>query len=277
VKVGRDAFDEEAIRLIEEKNPDVEFDWVRILKGPIQTDQKPAERSSESKRRGRDRNQQGRPPSRGTPHEETRSIDIPERDRDQEPAPPPEADRGAGVRVDVATEATNTETVVDELDVDAGLSDSDPAGVAEEVADYPGSPETAEAPAPSAAHRRLGSEGVSRLRARHAEVLARISERITDPVRKDELKATAERLNPDTWVTDDEVRAGLEQYETVFESLRGPLGRRRKRRRRGGRGGAERAASAEQLDNAATPPDSDDRVEEEDTDGDSDGGESNGS
>ena len=84
----------------------------------------------------------------------------------------------------------------------------------------------------TAAQARLGFEGLSRLRARHAEVLARISEKVTDPGRRDELKSDAERLNPDTWVTDAEVTAGLESYETVFESLRGVVGRRRKRRGR---------------------------------------------
>src|SRR5687768_3487806 len=36
VRVGRSALDEEAIRLIEEHNPDVEFDWTRILKGGVE-------------------------------------------------------------------------------------------------------------------------------------------------------------------------------------------------------------------------------------------------
>ncbi len=86
----------------------------------------------------------------------------------------------------------------------------------------------------SAAERRLGSEGLSRLRARYSEVLARISETVSDPQRQDELKTQAERLNPDTWVTDTEVTAGLESYESVFESLRTVVGRRRRRRRRSG-------------------------------------------
>jgi hypothetical protein len=61
---------------------------------------------------------------------------------------------------------------------------------------------------------------------------------VTDPGARDELKRQAERLNPDTWVTDDEVTAGLEQYEAVFESLRSVVGRRRRRRRRKGGAGA---------------------------------------
>lgn len=93
-----------------------------------------------------------------------------------------------------------------------------------------------ELPESPAAALRLGSEGLERLRARHAEVLARISEKITDPARRAELKSQADRLNPDTWVTDEDVTAGLEQYESVFEALRSVVGRRRKRRKR--RGGA---------------------------------------
>jgi hypothetical protein len=34
VKVGRPALDEEAIRWIEEHNPDIEFDWPKILEAP---------------------------------------------------------------------------------------------------------------------------------------------------------------------------------------------------------------------------------------------------
>jgi hypothetical protein len=117
-----------------------------------------------------------------------------------------------------------------------------PAPVTPELraADEPGAP-TAFGPVST----RLGSEGLSRLRARHAEVLARITEKITNPVQSEQLKASAERLNPDTWVTDAEVVAGLEAYETVFDSLRGVIGRRRKRRRR-------RSGSSEQTQ-AAVP------------------------
>ena len=101
----------------------------------------------------------------------------------------------------------------------------------------PGSP-VDDPPPPTAAHARLGSEAVLRLRGRYAEVLARLRERVQDPTRLEELKSHAERLNPDTWVTDAEVAAGLEQYEEVFESLRGVVGRRRRRRRRGPRADA---------------------------------------
>ena len=75
----------------------------------------------------------------------------------------------------------------------------------------------------SAAHARLGSEGLARLRARYSEMLARISERTDDPNRQGELKSLAERLNPDGWVTGDDVTAGLESYEATFAALRAEL------------------------------------------------------
>jgi hypothetical protein len=70
-----------------------------------------------------------------------------------------------------------------------------------------------------------------RLRARYAEVMARIAERPLEEAVREELKLQAERLNPDAWVTADEVTAALEQYETVFEGLRGIVGRHPRHRR----------------------------------------------
>jgi hypothetical protein len=150
VRVGRAPLDEEAIKLIEEYHPDIQFDWQQILKGAEE------------------------------------AAPVPVREVRREPA----------------------------RDVGAVPPPSGPA------ADAPISP----------AHAQLGSEGLSRLRARYAEVLAGISRRVTDPERQEVLRTAADRLNPDNWVTADEVRLGLEQYEAVLESIRSQLGRRRRRR-----------------------------------------------
>lgn len=101
-------------------------------------------------------------------------------------------------------------------------------------------PETVEASEPpplvdepvSPAHARLGSEGLARLRARYAQVQAALSRRVADEAKREQLKVEAERLNPDGWVTDDEVSSGLEQYEAVLASLRDVIGRRRRRKGR---------------------------------------------
>lgn len=90
----------------------------------------------------------------------------------------------------------------------APLSVSEPAGLEEPT---------------SAAHARLGSEGLARLRARHSEMLARISDRVEDPDKQEQLKSLAERLNPDAWVTETDVAAGLEAYEATFATLRAEL------------------------------------------------------
>lgn len=100
------------------------------------------------------------------------------------------------------------------------------------------------------AHARLGSEGLARLRARYADVAATIGRRVQDDVRRQQLMEQAERLNPDTWVTDEEVRLGLEHYEAVLASLRDVVGRRRRRKRSGP--GSPAGASREQT--AAVEP-----------------------
>jgi hypothetical protein len=174
VKVGRAALDEDAIRMIEENNPDIDFDWTRILKGG------------------------------GEPTLERRA----------EPRPEPRTTRPE----------RETPAAVVELDAEE----------AESVGELPepsAPPLTSDEPQ-TAAHTRLGSEGLSRLRGRYAEMMARITERVPDADRQAELKTIAERLNPDAWVTEEDVTAGLDEYETAFESLRGVVGQRRRRRRR---------------------------------------------
>ena len=177
VKVGRAALDEDAIRMIEEHNPDIDFDWTRILKGG-------GEPAPERERRS-----EPRPESRpGRPERAT---------------PPPQA-------------------------VEVEVEEAEPVGEMPEheiPALPPDEPQTA-------AQTRLGSEGLSRLRGRYAEMMARISERVQDPERQAELKTIAERLNPDAWVTEEDVTVGLDGYETAFEALRGVVGQRRRRRRR---------------------------------------------
>jgi hypothetical protein len=200
VKVGRSALDEDAIRHIEELNPFIEFDWTRILKG------------------------QGAPPSEPRPPLEAREA---RRQRPQgrgaEPPRPHESEPAPAVEFADFREALDSPELGSETAPAADLTPT-----ADQLHVDPVSPGTP-------AEARLGAEGVLRLRARHAEILARISERISEPVRREELKTRADRLNPDMWVTGDEVTQGLEQYESVLASLKEVVGRKRRRRRRGKR------------------------------------------
>ena len=100
----------------------------------------------------------------------------------------------------------------------------------------------------SPAHARLGSEALARLRGRYADVLANLTRRVPDDQRREQLREQAERLNPDSWVTDEEVTAGLDSYESVLASLREVAGRRRRRRRGRGTSGATTPGATESAE-----------------------------
>ena len=272
IRIGRSALDESAIKLIEEHNPDVEFDWTRILKGQ---DAPVEQRPTQQERRGKPRPREF-PPRPSPPvsppeeafaaeerSEESSAFSVAEAAELPDEAVPADREDIAPVPAEVSEPAAWP--VSTGQDQSAGV---DEAAIEELLSDAPASigTTTAQGEPTTAAQARLGSEGLSRLRARHAEVLARISEAVTDPARRDELKSQAERLNPDTWVTDAEVSEGLEAYETVFESLRTVVGRRRRRRRRSGsRGGAPT------LSGPAEPASSSDSAGAEETDPDDTG------
>ena len=83
----------------------------------------------------------------------------------------------------------------------------------------------------SPAFARLGSDGLARLRARYTQLMARLGDKPIEDEARAELKGRIERLNPDAWLTADEVGAALEQYESVYESLRADVGHHPSRRR----------------------------------------------
>lgn len=303
MRVGRAPIDETAIRLLEQHNPDVQFDWTRILKAPPA-----AEPGRRDARDSRDRDQRGRrepraargrsggtssssPGAQSTPRRNPAPASIPEqgapdefaaeraeaaeyaaraeaaelaaeRARWAQPAagyagaPADHAEQALGAEAAAAATAAVgpvTDPVEQEM-MRSGVPDRPPScetGVEhEEVIQAVEPAQTFEAPEPrapreplsarpedvgSASYQRLGAEGLVRLRARYAEVMARIAERPLEDEAREELKQRAERLNPDAWVTADEVTAALEQYEVVFDGLRGVVGHHPSRRRRGRR------------------------------------------
>ncbi|HEY7789297.1 MAG TPA: hypothetical protein VIC33_02180 [Vicinamibacterales bacterium] len=228
VKVGRVPIDEDAIRAIEHHNPDLAFDWTRIL------DSRPPAPSE--------------PPTR--PARRQRPL----------PSPPTRAERPLAVREAVQPRAPEEPSFERQPDAaESLLADAADIGQADglaEIADAnlaepPFVPESAR---PVPAEELVGVEGLARLRTLHAELLARITERGSEPARLDDLRREAERLNPDAWVTLDEARQALEQYEIVAETFRRSLGRRR-RSRRGGRRGRRRPADAQADGQTGAPTD----------------------
>ena len=266
VRVGRAPIDETAIRLLEQHNPDVQFDWTRILKAPPG-----AEPPRRDARDGRDRDQRGRRETRATPRPRTNGAPPTPPSVSRTPAPPFQSQRSepAGLTEEQIRAAELAHQHADRAvepaqpgpDSERTEGTDPPPAPGPSAAAKPGGLEPGHlgvaartqagvSPAPhrelapprvfevgpedigSASYLRLGAEGLVRLRARYAEVMARIAEQPLEHDAREELKSRAERLNPDAWVTADEVTAALEQYEAVFEALRGVVGRHPRQRRR---------------------------------------------
>jgi hypothetical protein len=234
IRVGRAALDEEAIRAIEERNPDIAFDWNKILEAqPAPASAEPPER--ERRRRPRDGQMEGPAPSTQAP---AHGVDLPrpepssDADAIGESAPSPEAMELARAQVEPVSVLETASDIVEvpELEPPALV----PVTVYHGGADVliAGGPEL---PRLSPVEARLGSEQLGRVRARHAEILARISERLGgDLVRLEEMRRAAEALNPDAWVTDAEIATGLQHFDAQLGEIRRALGIKRRRRSRRG-------------------------------------------
>lgn len=124
---------------------------------------------------------------------------------------------------------------------------------------------------PSVVEQMLGAEQLTVLRARYAEILARISARGGDPVRVKALRDRAAAVDPDTWVTESEVTAGLALVEPTLAELHQIAGRRRRRRRRRRDATSPLVSPQEASDvGEQSVPDADD-PEPDDTDDEPDG------
>ena len=130
-----------------------------------------------------------------------------------------------------------------------------PAIVAWDDLDAGDAPAGASQPGPTDVVLWLTDElGLARLRARHAEIQARIGERVREPAKLEALRAQAALLDPDAWRTVDEARERLAALDDATGALRKALGRRRRtrrggarRRRQGDRGEAKVASDNERT------------------------------
>lgn len=250
IKIGRAAFDEDAIRMLEEQHPDVEFEWDRIL-----TTKAPAVPESRDLRDARPARRPDRRPVRESRRDQPRAP-LPEV-RAPEAAIPIEHD-GTDAAIpspsaparDPAPPAPHTPIAPPELTpspVALVVPTGPPARRFVRVFDAPAdvaapAPEH-HATEPSVPERLLGAEQLTVLRARHAEILARISARGGDPARLEALREQATSVDPDTWVTESEVTTGLAAVDATLAELHRIVGRRRRRRRRR-RDSAPRQATA---------------------------------
>lgn len=238
VRVGRAAIDEEAIRLLEGAHPDVQFEWSRMLKAQPPPAPLPEDHGG---RRRRDRNRQDRGRPQAPVREQAAAIAEPE-ERPADPAAEPD------VQPELEVEPEPLEPDFIEVGARSELLEPPEPRELREPSESLEPLEPQELSEPSEPREPRGQTALldpavlERLRTRHAELLTRINQRMADAVQRDVLRAEAERLNPETWVTPDEARTGLEHFERWFEAIRAQLpqpARRRRRGRRRGGGGRE--------------------------------------
>lgn len=187
VMLGRAALDEDAIRTIEEQHPDIEFDWPAIIAlSEVMTpeDEAPAPRPQQPQQR---REKRGRNRDR-------------DRSRPDEPAEAPSASAPSEPEAlrrddDVAEDSGG--------DVVERAPQVDQRGLVDELA---------------------GREIAGRLRARYAEIVARIDGLDLDGAAREAWLARAEVIDPDTWESPEAVLQGVSSADALFEKLKTELG-----------------------------------------------------
>ena len=214
VKVGRLPLDAEAIRAVEVNNPDVTFDWNKMLK--VRT----------TPRIGL-----GASADRGARKRTRRSPATEPKDRRASQAL--EADDTRTSASMDAPDALNPLTLIEDppadpqlLEAEAHLDDSVPGDEREEPP--AGAEDYGEHPVVTL----MGHETLVRLRARYAEIQARISEKSLEPADRDAMRTRAEALNPDRWTTIESAVTSIERFEADVEAIKAQLGRRPARARR---------------------------------------------
>ena len=185
IGLGRSPLDEDAIRTIEEQHPDIDFDWPAILAlAEVMTPEDEA------------------PVRRQQPPPQGRR----QRGRDQRPP---------------QSRVQETELVEETPD-----PSPDAAPVEEPMAAQPIEPVAAgEVPQPSnrLVEELAGREIGSRLRARHAEIISRIDDLDVDGSVKDAWFKRAEVIDPELWMTPEEVLDGVRNADAHYDKLRAEL------------------------------------------------------
>ena len=188
VRVGRPALDEDAIRVIEDQHPDIEFDWPHILE-EANTLPPEVERRPERPRR---KPQRPRDPEVLTPPRE-----IP---ASQAPQGPPERDIvEEGDQHPSASAVQAQSPVTSETRAEPGILHVPRNPLLDEL---------------------VGREIAVRLRARFADIQTRIQRQAADDVSRMRWQERANALNPDSWVTPEAILEGVQRADRLFDQLR---------------------------------------------------------
>lgn len=87
-------------------------------------------------------------------------------------------------------------------------------------------------PIPSTITGATADEQIAFLQEWYPLIRERIDQRISDPARREALRALAERLNPSAWTDADQIAAGVPQATEALERLSRVFARRRRRGKR---------------------------------------------
>ncbi len=222
ITVGRLPLDEEAIRSIEACNPDVTFDWTKMTATPRLRQPQPAEgkREQASSGRGRrSRRTEAAPSPPVGPSDGAEPVDAGPVDAEPAEAEAPATEALAAASGTASGVEERGEAEVRERETNA-LEDDDPetGGLEDDTSD----PERRH---PVAAL--LGDDALVRMRARYAELRARLADSPVDGDARTSLAARIEDLNPDGWRAGEEVVLGIERFDAEGAAIRAALGRRR--------------------------------------------------
>lgn len=130
---------------------------------------------------------------------------------------PPARGQGSGFRDQAG--------VRDQEAIREPVQKSEPVPVVDEAIDEDVVEEEREAPprAHDLLEELVGREIATRLHARYAEIIARVHHIPADHPQRGAWEARADALNPDNWVTPDEVLNGVQRADALFDSLRREL------------------------------------------------------
>ena len=208
VKVGRLPLDAEAIRAVEVHNPDVTFDWNKILKVRATSAIGPGTAA-------------GRVARKRTRRSPATEPTVPRTYPDQEID---------GVQTSATADAPvlNPVAPLEEPTLDPQLLEAeahlDESVVSDDEREEPAA--ATDGPGEHPVVTLMGHETLARLRARYAEIQARISEKSLEPDELDAIRTGAETLNPDRWTTIESAVTSIERFEADVEAIKAQLGRR---------------------------------------------------
>lgn len=229
VRVGRPALDEDAIRTIEDQHPDIEFDWAQILEvGAAMAadfDHRADRDADRGSPRGSDRGAQ-RGARAGDQERGRRKTSRPR----GEPAPPVPTAGASGASSAAPGPYSTSAVTLQSLSAAAPAVEPEPE---QQVEAQPSDERPHHAQPPPEAARRgpdvlselAGREIATRLRARYSGITARIDEHGVDDAGRAAWRARAAALDPDSWVTPEEILRGVQQADRLLDQLRRDLDR----------------------------------------------------